>query len=198
MECANDYELVEKLVHKYQRIAILKLCVVSTDSKLQTIYENAVDNHNNKLINNMFMDAGFDLFYTAADFSSTNPTDHWLKINFQVKAEMKLVHFDHMGERVDVSSGYYVYPRSSLSKTNLRLANNTGIIDSGYRGCLMGMFDNLLNHSVEVDPSNCVKQYDRVLQICAPGLVPMLIKLVNENDLSTTERAEGGIGSTGK
>ena len=36
-----------------------------------------------------------------------------------------------------------MYPRSSIYKTPLRLANNTGIIDSGYRGNLMGAFDNI-------------------------------------------------------
>jgi dUTPase len=39
------------------------------------------------------------------------------------------------------STGYYMYPRSSLSKTKLRLANSVGIIDSGYCGFLIGMFD---------------------------------------------------------
>ena len=29
---------------------------------------------------------------------------------------------------------YYLYPRSSISKLNIRLANSVGIIDSGYRG----------------------------------------------------------------
>ena len=31
---------------------------------------------------------------------------------------------------------FYVYPRSSISKTPLRMANSVGIIDSGYRGNL--------------------------------------------------------------
>ena len=45
------------------------------------------------------------------------------------------------------NTGYYMYPRSSLSKTKLRLANSVGIIDSGYRGNLIGMFD-LINMKV--------------------------------------------------
>ena len=34
----------------------------------------------------------------------------------------------------DKNIGYYLYPRSSISKTPLILANSVGIIDSGYRG----------------------------------------------------------------
>ena len=39
------------------------------------------------------------------------------------------------------STGFYLHPRSSISKTKLRLANSTGIIDAGYRGHIMAMFD---------------------------------------------------------
>ena len=35
------------------------------------------------------------------------------------------------------AGGYYLYPRSSISKTPLRLANSVGIIDAGYRGNIM-------------------------------------------------------------
>jgi dUTPase len=39
---------------------------------------------------------------------------------------------------------------------------------------------------------------ERLVQICAPDLRPFLVKLVDENFLSNTERGEGGFGSTGK
>lgn len=63
----------------------------------------------------------------------------------------------------------------------------------------MGMFDDLLTQGVEVNPNHIVKPYDRVVQICAPNLMPMFVCLTfNEEDLSSSERGEGGIGSTGK
>jgi dUTPase len=34
-------------------------------------------------------------------------------------------------------TSYYLYPRSSLSKTSFQLANSVGVIDAGYRGNLM-------------------------------------------------------------
>ena len=84
------------------------------------------------------------------------------------------------------------YPRSSISKTNFRLANNVGIIDSGYRGCLAGMFD--VVHTM--DDVKCSKG-TRLFTNCTPTLEPFKVILVNnDNDLSSS-RADGGFGSTG-
>jgi dUTP pyrophosphatase len=89
-----------------------------------------------------------------------------------------------------------MYPRSSISKTRLRLANSTGIIDAGYRGHLMGMFDVVYNNDTT---DYCVKKFDRYLQICAPELVPIVVNIVDSlEDLGEqTERGQGGFGSTG-
>jgi dUTP pyrophosphatase len=100
------------------------------------------------------------------------------------------------------NTGYYMHPRSSLSKTQLRLANSTGIIDAGYRGHLMGMFDVVNIQPNSSDDNDCDfygHKFDRYLQICAPGLVPILVEIVhNINELGgETERGSGGFGSTG-
>jgi dUTP pyrophosphatase len=71
------------------------------------------------------------------------------------------------------------------------LANHTGIIDAGYRGYLIGAFRNLY-----ADPYK-VEKHTRLLQVCHPTLCPIHVVLVNEEDLSTTARGEGGFGSTG-
>lgn len=87
--------------------------------------------------------------------------------------------------------GYYLYPRSSISKTGLRLANSVGIIDSGYRGELMAVVDNLYESAWKID------REERLFQICAPDLTPFsAVELVD--DLDSTERGAGGFGSTGK
>jgi dUTP pyrophosphatase len=92
------------------------------------------------------------------------------------------------------NTGYYIHPRSSISKTPLRLANSTGIIDAGYRGSLIGMFDVL--HETDFTG----KANDRYVQICAPSLAPIIVEVVsNKEDLElNTERGEGGLGSTGR
>ena len=86
---------------------------------------------------------------------------------------------------------YYMYPRSSISKTPLRLANCVGIIDSGYRGHLIGKFDNLHSNAY------AVSKHSRLLQICSHNLLPFeTVTIVTE--LDDTTRGSGGFGSTGK
>ena len=42
---------------------------------------------------------------------------------------------------------YYLLPRSSISKTPLRMANSIGLIDGGYRGEIMAVCDNIKTES---------------------------------------------------
>ncbi len=55
-----------------------------------------------------------------------------------------------------------LFPRSSVSKTDLRLCNSVGVIDSGYRGEVIVKFDKQGN--------NCYEPGDRVAQLL---LVPI-------------------------
>ena len=89
---------------------------------------------------------------------------------------------------------FYLYPRSSISKTPLMLANHTGIIDAGYRGNLM-----VALRALYFDNDNCysIKSGTRLFQICDPKLRPIYVQIVDESELTTTERSDGGFGSTG-
>lgn len=103
------------------------------------------------------------------------------------------------------SNGFYLYPRSSISKTRMRLANSVGIIDAGYRGDLIAAVDTIgLFGSSDIwhvwkETLSPIKKYDRYFQICAPDLSPFLVHIVEtEEDLSPpTTRGHGGFGSTG-
>ena len=85
-------------------------------------------------------------------------------------------------------SGFYVHPRSSLSKTSLRLANSTGIIDAGYRGNLIGMFD---CNSAE-DDNYTLGQFTRLLQICGPSLMPIYVEVVDSIEYLGPSTSRGG------
>ena len=90
--------------------------------------------------------------------------------------------------------GYYLYPRSSTgTKTPLRLANSVGIIDSGYRGHIIAVFDNWKEENY------CIEPYQRMVQLCPPNLTyPIYVKIVeSEEELGLTRRGAGGFGSTG-
>lgn len=85
--------------------------------------------------------------------------------------------------------GFYLFPRSSISKTPLRLSNSIGIIDYGYRGNLIAAVDNVSDEDYKIVSGS------RLFQICSNTLDPISFELIDE--LSQTERGEGGFGSTG-
>ena len=187
-------EILKQLLNTYDKAMVLKIFIDSTDDKLKNMYSTAVYRHNNKLTDNsLHIDAGFDLYAPKED-NDTNNNDilHFYgplnKLDFKVCCSAKM--FTDTGKAFN--TGYYMYPRSSLSKTKLRLANSTGIIDAGYRGHLIGMFD------ITTECEGC--SYDRYLQICAPGLVPIIVEIVENMDElgDETERGKGGFGSTGR
>jgi len=174
------------LLNNYGKFMRLKIFLDSSNNELKDTYISAITQHNNKIVNNpSIIDAGFDIFVPEVQVLNNNIN----KVNFKVKCACTMV-----TQTSIYNTGFYMYPRSSISKSPLRLANNVGIIDSGYRGHLIGMFD-LIN------VQTCsIQKNERYLQICAPSLVPILVELVNsENDLGEeTERGSGGFGSTGR
>ena len=101
-----------------------------------------------------------------------------------------------LGIALEIPEGFVglVFPRSSIRKTNLQLSNSVGVIDSGYRGELQATF-NKIQGIDNVEREN-YKIGDRVCQIM---IIPHpTIELNEVNELSNTERGEGGFGSTGK
>jgi len=177
--------LKNTLLNNYGRFMHVKLFVDSDDNQLHEAYLNAVTSHNNRLENNpQMMDAGFDILVPDSDILSKSLAN---KVDFKIVCACKMVTLNS-----SYNTGFYMYPRSSISKTPLRLANNVGIIDAGYRGHLIGMFD------LPAGNTEHIAKFDKYLQICAPGLVPVFIELVGcKEDLGEqTERGEGGFGST--
>ena len=179
---------MSQLLNIYGRYMVLKIFLDTNDNILKNKYIDAAHSHNNELVKSPNMiDAGFDLF-TPDFYTASTPLN---KIDFKLMCSATMV----LDSGKIYNTGYYMYPRSSLSKTKLRLANATGIIDAGYRGHLIGMFDLIGN-----DELYTVQQYDRLLQICAPGLVPIIVEVVNsvEELGEQTKRGDGGFGSTGR
>lgn len=104
-----------------------------------------------------------------------------------------------IGLAVEIPEGYVglLFPRSSNSTKDLILSNCVGVIDSGYRGEIQVKFkkvhiDNILNGKE--------KHYynigDRVAQLIIMQLPS--VNIIETDDLSSTERGDGGFGSTGK
>jgi len=84
---------------------------------------------------------------------------------------------------------YLLMPRSSISKTPLRLCNSVGLIDAGYRGEIMAAVDNIKQEDYTIHSGQ------RLFQIVAMDGSPLSFELVDK--LSSTSRGVGGFGSTG-
>ena len=129
-------------------------------------------------------DSGFDLFVPtgfSCNFNDTYKLDHMVACAV----------YDNDGNALP----YYMYPRSSISKTPLRLANSVGIIDSGYRGNLIAKLDHVKNDDASQDYH--VEAGTRLIQVCSHNLLPFeSVRIVDE--LDATERGVGGFGSTGR
>ena len=174
----------ESMIDCDTKYAILNVAVTG-DEELTEKYRQHIDKHNNSVCSSKYPDAGFDLFVP----DETEFTVAFEKKMIDMKVKMEMYSVD---KEVNTITGYYSYPRSSISKTPLMLANHVGIIDSGYRGNLMGAF-RLLGQS-----EYTVEKHNRLLQICHPTLCPVIVQMVDENELSCTTRGSDGFGSTGK
>lgn len=94
---------------------------------------------------------------------------------------------------IEIPEGYVglVFPRSSISKTDLILANSVGVIDSGYRGEIKARFKITSDEDVEIYEFG-----DKIAQLLIIPYPQIQFEVVEE--LSFTERSEGGFGSSGK
>ena len=122
-------------------------------------------------------DAGLDL--TAVSF-----TQEFDKSN-------KLVLVYHTGLAVEIPEGYVglIFMRSSISDKSISLTNAVAVIDSGYRGEL------LLKYKITTDSLPTIYQpgekLGQLIIIPYPKINPIEVE-----ELSSSDRNEGGFGST--
>ena len=183
------------IASKYRKYMVLKIFVEDygeDNAALKKKYVDAAREHNWKVSNEEFIDAGFDLYTPSNTDDIRFVANETNKVDFKIKCSAQII--THSGN--SYNTGFYMFPRSSISKGKLRLANSIGVIDAGYRGNLMSMFDVINNNGEDFWGA----RYDRYMQICAPSLMPIVIYIVNSiDDLGVkTSRDTGGFGSTGK
>ena len=122
-------------------------------------------------------DAGLDL--TAVSF-----TQEFDKSN-------KLVLVYHTGLAVEIPEGHVglIFMRSSVSNKSISLTNAVAVIDSGYRGEL------LLKYKITTDSLPTIYQpgekIGQLIIIPYPKINPIEVE-----ELSSSDRNEGGFGST--
>jgi len=125
------------------------------------------------------------------------------KTNLKVAVQKERV-FSSFGH-TDLDYDILAFPRSSISKYNLTLANSIGLIDADYRGEVLLRFkynwqpedyrirtDNLLEGRVNFD--KLYNKGDKVCQLKITKVENVKFELVDE--LDSTNRGDGGFGST--
>jgi len=120
-------------------------------------------------------DAGLDLTATSIISNTTFEVTYGTGLALEIPT-------DHVG---------LIFPRSSVRNYELMLSNCVGVIDSGYRGEIQFTF----NKTNGLD-SLKYKVGDRIGQLV---ILPYpQVTLIEEQELSETERGEKGFGSSGK
>jgi dUTP pyrophosphatase len=157
--------------------------------------------------------AGFDLFVAKEEQCKAGEVS---LLDLGCRARLVKCYPDEIEEEVH----FWLAPRSSIWKSGVVQANSIGIIDKTYRGLLMGAVVPIhkpsgywsqlnsgdgpktgsyvwMNCDSRATGSPMIEKGQRLFQIVAPDMG--WIKEVRIVDsLQTTERGEGGFGSTGK
>jgi dUTP pyrophosphatase len=108
-----------------------------------------------------------------------------------------------IGLAFEIPKGYVglIFPRSSICKNQLLLSNAVGVIDSGYRGEVSFKFKpslalDSLQYVTDRKLYGVYKVGERIGQMI---IMPYpQIEFIEVDELSQTERGEGGYGSSGK
>lgn len=122
--------------------------------------------------------AGYDL-YAAVEENVTIPAHGTEKISTEIALELPEGTFGA------------IFARSGLAtKQGLRPANCVGVVDSDYRGSVIVALHN------DTDTEKIIEPKERIAQLVVMPYISFDLKEVD--DLSETERGNGGFGSTGK
>ena len=138
-------------------------------------------------------DAGFDLVATSRHIDEMGNIVYGTGLAFEIPE-------GHVG---------LIFPRSSISKTNIVLTNSVGVCDCHYRGEVMAKFkpvptankysfkDGSVERVIEMDENPIDYEVgERIAQLI---ILPIPeIELEEVDELSETDRGTGGYGSTGK
>ena len=101
------------------------------------------------------------------------------------------------GLAFEIPEGYVglLFPRSSVARKQLAVANSVGVIDAGYRGEVTVKFKGMFLLGGARAEDN-YRPGDRVAQLVIVKLPD--VALVEADELSESERGIGGYGSTGR
>ena len=181
-----DYQLLAQLQEQTKFQYKNKYTLYINPQVDEFVNKNELINHYLNLEQNSLSteDSGIDLY---VPLNQTFDTSNIGTVNHQIRCFMK-------ENATKQTVGYYLYPRSSIYKYSLMLANSVGIIDAGYRGNIMA--------KVRCFQDNTrIEQGSKLFQICAPDLSPLKVKVIlspEEYMAEASARGNNGFGSSGR
>lgn len=212
-------ESVKSMIQGFEEMGHTKAAaaeiIEQSKDEIKSFIEELAPSKNKRIL----LEKVFDIFFEIFDAAVERYHNTQVKVEFQVAegghlptyahetdaaADMyanetvlikahSLGNFIHTGVRAALPEGWCakILPRSSTgAKTPLRLSNSQGLIDPSYRGEIMLLFDNIS------DEDYLVNKGDRLAQLSVEPVSHFKAEVIEQ--LSTTERGEGGFGSTGK
>jgi dUTP pyrophosphatase len=122
-------------------------------------------------------DACFDLTATSIDVTNDNYIEYGT------------------GLAMEIPEGYVglIFPRSSVTNKDLMLKNSVGVIDSGYRGEIKFRFNNVSNTETLANIYTIGERIGQMMILPYPT-----VEFEEVDELTETDRAGGGYGSTGQ
>ncbi|CAD2104330.1 dUTP pyrophosphatase [Plasmodium vinckei petteri] len=165
----------------------MHLKIMCLSDEVREMYKNHKTHHEG--------DSGLDVFIIKDEVLKPKTTT-FVKLGIKATALQYKCNYYYKSDKNNsnnkeneiVNTSFLLFPRSSISKTPLRLANSIGLIDAGYRGEIILALDNTS------DQEYTIKKNDKLAQIVSFSGEPLSFELVTE--LDETSRGEGGFGST--
>jgi dUTP pyrophosphatase len=157
----------------------MELYIAPTSFRARDWYKNAANSYMSKPYDQR--DAGMDTFCNTSVPGKPGATE-------KLDLAARVAAYDPVR---GMFRAFLLMPRSSISKTPMRMANSVGLIDAGYRGVLLG--------AVDFQQEFVAGAGERYFQIVGADLLPWkAIHIVDEIPGGPTVRGEGGFGSTGR
>lgn len=148
-------------------------------------------------------DVGIDLRAVFIDIVGKKYNNYYSSIDY-IEYDTQIF-LDSLQRNSEEQIYTLVYPRSSVSKTNLVLSNSVGVIDPNYRGSIKLRFKYFMQPEdlvvvgeklfINVNSSKVYNVGDKIGQLVFAKTIPVSFNYVSE--LSHSDRS-GGFGSTGK
>lgn len=185
-----------------------------SDTMKEMIYSEVSYTGNKKLLVDTIMDKMFGIFNAAAEKYHSYAIE--LPIQLEEGAQVPTYAHDSdaaadmyamedttisahstgtpvkTGVHIQLPEGWvaFILPRSSIgAKTPLRLSNSAGVIDSGYRGEVRALYDNIGDELYQIHKG------DRIAQMLVMPSYRFKANVVDS--LEDSDRGEAGFGSTG-